>query len=103
MRVKWIWTATVVLLTIAGGITLRRHHGVDRADNVATPAAESVVNHPADTLPAGFDPRRENKGVGWVFGRLSGIADAPGSWQQMPVGPPSAIHPSDSPHRRIRQ
>ena len=45
--------------------------------------------------PSGAELANGNQGVGWVFGRVMGVAEAPGNPNYSPFGGPAHWRPSD--------
>jgi hypothetical protein len=79
----------VVLLGFQAFKSLLQHQPADSVDQPSSNAAvtRSVHDHdytPYVTLPPDLDPDRSQDGVGWVFGRLIGVAEAPGSGSHAP-------------------
>jgi len=56
-------------------------------------ASQQIVNDTNDWHPSDSELANGDKGVGWVFGRMIGVADAPGSPKHSPFGGASEWQP----------
>jgi hypothetical protein len=61
------------------------------ANATATQSVHDPDYNPYTTLPPDLDPDKSQGGVGWVFGRLVGVAAAPGTGSPTPYRNPQTI------------
>ncbi|MDA1052391.1 MAG: hypothetical protein O3C40_18180 [Planctomycetota bacterium] len=79
-----VLTFGIVLLLLVGSLFAYRHYGNHRDSMVSNTITEKA---PApDWVPTDAELGNRNQGVGWVFGRMIGAADAPGSPNHSPFG-----------------
>ena len=88
--------ALAALLPVLGVslLMLRSNHSKQDGPPQPTATVQGDESRHFDTLPEGVEVGRPQKGVGWVFGRLVGVADAPGTSNHAPYTARPRIPPT---------
>jgi len=79
--------AIVLIASLIGYRCCESHRDAKIESTASANSAE------AEWIPTEADLANRSQGVGWVFGRMIGVSDAPGSPNHSPFGASSPGHP----------